>query len=495
MGKRDEKNIKFSPEVRYLPGDVPTYVLELGIMNWDEEYKNDIKSGIGFDITDYTPLKDKKRTPNGIFSNKFGSELSDDVTVSDRFSCDCKELKGAYLEGEVCPHCGSKVRYFNSDILKTGWFTTNFKFINPHFYEFLSSFIGSKKLLNMVKRESDTDKNGIIIIKEKNEKDETPFDSIGVVEFHDRFDEIMEYALQQNPKKEDTYNFIMKHRDAVFINHFPLYSLNLRPFTMKKNNVRFADINRKFMVLSTNFGKINKKKEYTELEVEKLQPLIYETQALINDIYMMNMDMIVGKEGHIRSKMVAARVNFSSRCVIVPSSTSVKINEIILPYLAFLEMYKFRIINVLCKTKNMTIPDAEKRWFNASLDYDKEIYLIMKMLVEKSNSGKGLYHYLNRNPTLQFGSKLLVKIKDVKEDIDDFTLTISNYLLKCLSGDYDGDVLNLFTPVDYEEVKEMHIFDPREMIIANGKFNRNFTMIKDQIVGLVAFNTPSEMEE
>ena len=39
------------------------------------------------------------------------------------------------------------------------------------------------------------------------------------------------------------------------------------------------------------------------------------------------------------------------------------------------------------------------------------------------------------NPTLQFGSKLLVKIESVKSDITDYTLTISNLVLGCLAAD------------------------------------------------------------
>jgi len=393
---------KFSPDIKYLPeGD--TYVFSMNLMNWDEKREEDIKNGIGFDLTDYEPLvknkatKEKKRAINGIYSSKFGSDLSDDVTVSDRYSCTCKELKGAFNEGEICPKCKTPVIYFNSDILKTGWFGVEaFSFIQPHFYEFLANFIGPKRLNNILLKELDTDKNGMLVKFEREEKDsdKTPFDKIGLVEFQERFDEIMEFY--NNPKKEDLYQFILKNRDKIFIKHIPVYSLNLRPFVMRKNNVRYADINKKLTVLSVNIGKLNKKDEYTHIEKEKLAPLLYDTQVIINTIYKMNMDMMVGKEGHIRSKMVSAKVNFSARCVIIPSATPIKMNMIRMPYMAFLEVFKFRIINILTTVDHMTIAEAEDRWFQATIDYDEKVYQIMQMLVEKSNNGRGLYVYLNR---------------------------------------------------------------------------------------------------
>jgi len=41
----------------------------------------------------------------------------------------------------------------------------------------------------------------------------------------------------------------------------------------------------------------------------------------------------------------------------------------------------------------------------------------------------------------------------------------------------------------------MHIFDPREMVILDDEFNENFELIQAQLVGLIAFNTYTPMEE
>jgi len=42
------------------------------------------------------------------------------------------------------------------------------------------------------------------------------------------------------------------------------------------------------------------------------------------------------------------------------------------------------------------------------------------------------------NPSISYGSILLLKVKEIKRNYDDFTLSVNNLILKYLSGDYDG---------------------------------------------------------
>ena len=47
---------------------------------------------------------------------------------------------------------------------------------------------------------------------------------------------------------------------------------------------------------------------------------------------------------------------------------------------------------------------------------------------------------LNRNPTINIGSILCLKIIDVKHDFNDLTMSINNSILTLLAGDYDKKV-------------------------------------------------------
>jgi DNA-directed RNA polymerase beta' subunit len=79
--------------------------------------------------------------------------------------------------------------------------------------------------------------------------------------------------------------------------------------------------------------------------------------------------------------MLGCRVNFSGRCVIVPLSEQFSINSVIIPYLTFLELYRFHITNILTR-EGMSQNQAQERWNNAITKFDRKIYLIMKYLIE-----------------------------------------------------------------------------------------------------------------
>ena len=98
----------------------------------------------------------------------------------------------------------------------------------------------------------------------------------------------------------------------------------------------------------------------------------------------------------------------------------------------------------------------------------------------------GLQLVLNRNPTIELGSMLLVKITKIKEDYDDLTLNISNLILPLLAGDYDGDVLTTISLKDNSFKKWFNPFDPRNLLISNdtGLFNKKFSFNQDYAYGL-----------
>jgi hypothetical protein len=93
------------------------------------------------------------------------------------------------------------------------------------------------------------------------------------------------------------------------------------------------------------------------------------------------------------------------------------------------------------------------------------------------------------NPTISFGSFLLLNVVDVKSDYDDVTISIHNCILNPLAADYDGDTLNIIPIFDNETKEIFEVFNPRNMMISvnNGEFNSNLSISKDQILGLYAF--------
>jgi hypothetical protein len=94
---------------------------------------------------------------------------------------------------------------------------------------------------------------------------------------------------------------------------------------------------------------------------------------------------------------------------------------------------------------------------------------------------------LNRNPTINIGSIYYLRVKEVKANYDDFTMSINNCILPLLNADYDGDVLNLISIKDTEIRDVMKsVFSPKKFLIApnDGRFNSNLSLARDQILGI-----------
>ena len=364
--------------------------MKLKRISWEEQYKADMESGVGFQITNPVSIDNKtaKKTVDGIFSSKYGA---DDVSsITELYSCECKALKGHFFEGMVCEECGTEVKYHNNNIETTGWISLNdYYLINPLFFNLIAKVIGTRHLNDMLRYNKEIDKDGNIVVNLDDVDETNPYCNIGIVEFREKFDEIMQYCHDNmmKPDKEKIYQDIMANKDKIFSRHVPVYSLTLRPVMIYGKSVVYTDINRKYALLIANADSLNRNDTNIDIKEIKVLPCLYETQMIINEIHSMIINVISGKKGHIRNSMLGCRVNYSSRCVIVPLIGKYRTNELIIPYLCFLELYKFEIINLLSKMDKITIIEANNRWRNAQNHFDKRIYLIMKYILKNTKGG------------------------------------------------------------------------------------------------------------
>lgn len=464
------------------------------IYNMEEEMKNDIKSGNGFIITDKDGLdkKNSVRMENGIYSPKYGSIWGDENAFEELYSCECKDgkgLKGLRNLDVKCERCGAKVKYKGKNAHMTGWFKlNNYKIIHPNIYYKLGSLIGYTRLREILSPEWISDINGIPQkpVIDENTRNDKKYDHIGMIEFQKRFDEIIEFFYSKKKNKKDVYDFIQENRDKVFTSCLPCIQLFMRPIVLGDEDFNYAKINPKYASLSTKFYNINNK-EYTDKEEKILNKRLYSIQKTYFYTCNLIMDMENKKEGHIRNDMLGFKVNFCSRAVIT-SLCGTKINEIHFPYLAFLEVYRPEILNVLCKLRKITINEAYMIWRKAQLKFDKTIYKIMEYIVDNYEC----WTLLNRNPTLAYGGIQLLKIVKIKEDYTDLTFSIPINIITKFGADFDGDQMNNFDIKDIYLKKAYSVFDPRaNMVISknDGLFDDGFNLIKDQLIAFHYFNT------
>lgn len=111
------------------------------------------------------------------------------------------------------------------------------------------------------------------------------------------------------------------------------------------------------------------------------------------------------------------------RSVIVLDPT-LKIDEVDISYKAFIKQFQGRIVSRIIRDKGWSITKAYN-YLSAKFTYDEYVYSIMCDII-REESPKII---LNRNPTITFGSILLMKIRKVKKDSDNLTLSIPSAIL------------------------------------------------------------------
>jgi DNA-directed RNA polymerase beta' subunit len=315
----------------------------------------------------------------------------------------------------------------------------------------------------------------------RNQSPEMKYYYLGVDEFYEKYTEVLDYYYNlRGCKYPELYEFL-KNKDEIFTDKIPVISIILRPAMRTAEGLKLDDINIKYQNILKNLEilrDVDAIKIIRDSTVEQIQA---EFMLLSEEI----LEAIKSKSGIIRNQICGTRVNFSARNIISPARAGYKIDEIVLPYLTFLELYKFEIINVLRETEGIGIKQAEKEWHSATLKYDEKVWKIMKKMIRDNEVGV----LLNRNPTISYGSILYLRVIDVKKDYNDVTMSLHNNILTCLAGDYDGDVLNLISIKD-KTTRELFkkVFSPIHLVIDpnNGRFNNNLNLERDQVLGINA---------
>ena len=144
------------------------------------------------------------------------------------------------------------------------------------------------------------------------------------------------------------------------------------------------------------------------------------------------------------------------------------------------------------KLDDITLSKAYAIWKQASTFNDK-VYEVMQYIIEKED----VKVLINRNPTLNFYSMLLMKVRQIKPDGEDYALSVPLSILPGLNADFDGDILNLIGMVDKSISYMFRKFDPiRRMIISrdSGLLNEYFSITKGQLIDLSYFCTIGPME-
>ncbi len=381
----DEKQINV--KVTYPHDEKFDFKTELVRINLDKEREQDIQNGKGFIITEPKGIKKDIKLSNGIFSSLYGSNSISDVdSFNGRYRCRCGNRRGSIHHGEICPICNERVKYVDDDVSITGFLKLKDKYwiIHPNMYRIIEHFIGTGVLNRIIEPIVNIDINGNEIPLEPDKKE--PFKGIGMMEFYERFDEIMDFYYAKLPAKKIYYDDIMQQRDNVFTHTISVYSSLLRPSSIDNGSLRYEACNDQFSLLSTLVYACNK----DELEIDKQQKeklnQLYDIQVQVNEVYNQIRDILSSKKGDFRSA-IGGRYSFSSRSVI-KQDVNLRSDEVMLPFHGLCELLQQVIINILVKSYQITYPAAYKKWYKAQITgKDQVIYDIIDGLIKDSPYG------------------------------------------------------------------------------------------------------------
>jgi hypothetical protein len=151
--------------------------------------------------------------------------LQDDNAYSDKWSCECKTWQGIDKKGLICPFCHTEVKFIGDNFEIFGWIKLNepYKIIHPNLYQIIQSYFGNDNLQAILEPDIELNTNGTKMTSwerkafkkkmankkkfTKHSNSDKTYAGIGMMQFMEQFDEILEYFHKKNgTKKIEIYN-------------------------------------------------------------------------------------------------------------------------------------------------------------------------------------------------------------------------------------------------------------------------------------------------
>ena len=524
----ERKDTEINVTLTYPNSKEYDFFTKIETIDLDTEAKNDIESGNGFVIS--SPKSSNKKDmkdPNGIYSSRFGQKLGDVNPYADRYSCECGFKKSRINHGIECPMCHTKVKYVDDDFKMFGWIILKdeYHILHPKFYDSLDFIFGEskvneekkkikgRKLKNILCFNQDVDQDGFRKDTEFNPVEE-PFYGIGMMNFYDRFDEILDYYYSKNPKKKPYYDEIQNYKyackcrhligkdnvgricpecgkpvkfvgkDIIFTHSIPVFTTHLRPADIRDGYMYFEPTNAMYNMINRHTYSINKNKRRMNNDFKVKNQELWEVQNKYMELVGEIMNILTGKRGQLRM-LVGGRYNFSCRAVIRQDPT-LRVDQIKLPYVELVKCLQQQIINILVRTYNWTPSEAYNKWYRSIAKRDERVAEILNNLIH--SNPEGLPVILNRNPTINYGSILQMWCVGFT---DTLTISVSPQSIKPMAADFDGDVLNIMHIINGAFLERCNIvFNPRNAMYISridGKLNSDLLVQRDTLINANTF--------
>lgn len=456
--------------------------------DWMREYELDKASGNIILISDPNIIKNgMKPNSESLFNSRFNIPTDLDEKVIP-YACDCSKLIGKYNEGQICPECSSivSIRY-SVELLRRGWIDLGeFQIIIPAMYSKIKAYIGGRTTFeDMLKVDT-----SVQFVYDPAH----PFRGIGLYEFSNRYIEILDY-FKKTTTKPELYKILVDRANITFSSKIYVMSSAHRPgyVSSKNKSFSFHNINVLFVKILTDLNLVKRGRRSGRKAIE----IIGNIQSYLMRIHDLSIMKLRGKERLIRSNIISSRLCYTSRMVIIAETEHDNIDSTRVSYKAFLVMFELEIINAMMRghgnvnfakmtSSECLIYIRECKFTNV---VDPDIYKICMMLI-KNRKDDGVYVLVGRNPSFDLGSLQMLHVVDLFPNAEDYILTIQHNSLREYSGDYDGDVLNVYSPKERCVIDALKDgFMPSKLILdrTGGYYNSNMVPIKDEFAFIKSF--------
>lgn len=377
-------------------------------LDLDFECQYDLVSKKGIRISSTESFKKSEKIYNGLQSVFFGSDFSDEQSFAERYRCKCGKMIGKMYENQICESCGTPVTYVDVDLSKTGWIIIDhFKVMSPIYAMKLSEALGrvdSERLLTRI-IEVDfpgSEKSPIQTHRDVELLKKHPFIKKGMQWLVKNIDQVLDYYEPKKPAKAKLFAELRADKDKMFTSCIPVYSSVLRIETPGEKDKKLYSlrINTIYRSLIRSSNAINEKgdpKLMDEKDLVIVDRYLYQMHKEILELFDEIYKIIQGKKGVISSRVIAGRYNFSARMIISSSSGRLRCDEVELCYIAFMELFRYEIINLYSKLQNCTIMEAQNVWKRGLVHFDETLYRIMTYMCEHNKDD--IYVMINRNPS------------------------------------------------------------------------------------------------
>jgi hypothetical protein len=391
-------------------------------------------------------------------------------------SCTCGYLKGAYLKGEICNRCGTPVTDKFTEVKPLVWirkFREDLKFLSPYMWAFINNILGKADSLRWL---ADTTYNP----GEQQSFLYTIKDFMGGRGYRNLIRNLIPilelvkgFSKFKKPEKQRdldiAINLLKEHPEACFSNYIPMLNRNLFVKEISNKDVYTSAILGD--VLDTSMLVLNtlNRPNVTEKRLEILTAKVIAKMAELFNKYAR--ENLAGKTKLIRKHIYGTRAHFTSRAVITAITGKHHYQELHLPWVIAIPLFRPHILNKLVK-RGYSYREASDKIFAASTTIDDEIYEILNELIKESPH-MGIPVLFHRNPTLLQGSSQLYYITKIKKDYEDRTISLSTLTIKAPNGDYDGDAMNLILLIDEKMHQNALTLAPKYNIVSLEYFEIN----------------------